>query len=841
MVLAIKEKKIRRRVTKRKTENSFSFRSEVKGLAIIALALLAFAGIFGFNVGSVGEIVSAIFTYGFGTIGAFIPCAYLLYIGFLYLYDETMVSVTKKGIAVVIFFMFALAMLTLIRVPEGKELVNTNLEPAGGLIGAIIATTLRCTIGGIGAFLVTISGALISFLFISRFSLRQGIHKAKDKAAPVVVAAKDKAEEQIVKAKEQLVEWKEKRQTQSAIYDQEKDPRYPVTLNRAGDMELEQGEEAQTEEAIEALGSAVALPTTMTINEAEAFQDELEETVPQEVEAEVEVPTAFDEAVLDTLEKVEPLEEGQAGSNEILKADDEIAKDNGDIDLEPEEIPTFEGTSSDTAEVSVSLAEDTVKPRRIERPYRYPSLDLLAKGTQREGVGVEVSENARILEETLKSFGVSARIINATQGPAVTRYELEPAAGVKVNKIVNLADDIALKLAAADIRMEAPIPGKAAIGIEVPNKSVSAVHLRDVLECDDFLKAKGGIPVGLGKDIAGKPIITDLAKMPHLLVAGSTGSGKSVCINTLISSILFSRKPEEVKLILIDPKMVELSSYSGVPHLMTPVVTDTKKAASVLRWAVKEMEARYRSFAANNVRDIKRYNELFPDKAMPLVVIIIDELADLMMVSPVDVEDAICRLAQMARAAGLHLVLATQRPSVDVITGTIKANVPSRISFAVSSQIDSRTILDMAGAEKLLGKGDMLFNPIGASKPIRIQGAFISDDEVESLVGFMKSQGEPEFNEMVTAIQEDNGSSEEGDFFEDELLERAIDLVMESKQASVSMLQRRFRIGYTRAARLVDTMEDMKIVGPNMGSKAREILMTSSEVKEKYFNSSAEE
>ena len=449
-----------------------------------------------------------------------------------------------------------------------------------------------------------------------------------------------------------------------------------------------------------------------------------------------------------------------------------------------------------------------------------------------------------MLENVLSNFGITAKVVNATQGPTVTRYEIEPAPGVKVSRIVNLTDDIALNLAAQHIRMEAPIPGKSAIGIEVPNKTTEAVHLRDVLDCSDFKDARGGIPVGLGKDIAGKPVITDLAKMPHLLVAGTTGSGKSVCVNTLISSILFSRKPEEVKLLLIDPKMVELSIYNGIPHLMAPVVTDMKKAAAVLRWAVREMEARYKAFAASGKRDIKSYNEAHPKAAMPLIVLIIDELADLMMTAPDDIEESISRLAQMARAAGIHMVLATQRPSVNVITGSIKANVPSRISFAVGSQIDSRTILDMAGAEKLLGKGDMLFAPIGANKPIRIQGAFISDDEVEKLVEFVKAQREPEYDNTVTQEAEkeaEKESAEDNDVYRDELLERAVNLVMESGQASVSMLQRRFRIGYTRAARLVDTMEDLKIVGPSMGSKAREILMSPEQAKARYFSDSNDE
>ncbi|MDR3592234.1 MAG: DNA translocase FtsK 4TM domain-containing protein [Negativicutes bacterium] len=469
--------------------------------------------------------------------------------------------------------------------------------------------------------------------------------------------------------------------------------------------------------------------------------------------------------------------------------------------------------------------------------YKLPSINLLKKPAKPkfQKTTKEISDNARLLEQTLDDFGVGAKVVNICQGPAVTRYELEPGAGVKVSRIVSLADDIALKLAAPGVRIEAPIPGKAAVGIEVPNKEVSSVPLREVLESNEFQQATSRLTVALGKDITGLPIMADLAKMPHLLVAGATGSGKSVCINTLIVSILFKARPDEVKFLLIDPKVVELSNYNGIPHLLSPVVTDCKKAAAALHWAVQEMERRYALFAAAGVRDIARYNETSEDDRLPLIVVIIDELADLMMVAPVDVEDAICRLAQMARAAGLHLVLATQRPSVDVITGTIKANIPSRISFAVSSQVDSRTILDMAGAEKLLGKGDMLFYPVGAPKPLRLQGAFIADGEVEELVGFLRGQLEPEYTEGVTAYDE-TGDKKGRESFEDDLLEEAVRMVLETGQASVSMLQRKFRIGYTRAARLIDTMEEMKIIGPNIGSKARDILMTSDQIHARYFN-----
>ncbi len=479
--------------------------------------------------------------------------------------------------------------------------------------------------------------------------------------------------------------------------------------------------------------------------------------------------------------------------------------------------------------------------------YEFPPIQLLAEGDKKgiKGGKKAVADTATRLQKTLYSFGVSAKVENVSVGPAITRYELKPAEGVRVSKIANLADDIALNLAAETIRIEAPIPGKQAVGIEVPNKENEVVALRDIIDCDKFKEHKSKLAFALGKDVAGNEVVTDIAKMPHVLIAGATGSGKSVCINTMIASIIYKAKPSEVKLVMVDPKVVELSVYNGIPHLLIPVVTDPKKAAGALAWAVQEMVNRYSLFASKNVRDIKGYNEAIEEEGhkLPQIVIIIDELSDLMMVSPKDVEDSICRLAQMARAAGMHLVIATQRPSVDVITGIIKANIPSRIAFAVSSQVDSRTILDMAGAEKLLGKGDMLFYPAGAPKPTRIQGAFISDKEVEKIVDFIKGNGEATYNdEIIKQIENANSTDQELDNADDDdsdpLLMEAIDVVVETGQASTSFIQRRFKVGYARAGRIIDQMEERGIISGFQGSKPREVLMSKERWEELKMSSS---
>ncbi|MPW25818.1 hypothetical protein GC105_08450 [Alkalibaculum sp. M08DMB] len=493
-------------------------------------------------------------------------------------------------------------------------------------------------------------------------------------------------------------------------------------------------------------------------------------------------------------------------------------------------------------EEKISQLEEQTKSGPINNEYvpikySFPSLELLIPPvTINSNSKKEILINAKILEKTLQDFGVKAKVVEVSMGPSVTRYELQLEAGVKVSKIVNLSNDLALSLATTNVRIEAPIPGKAAVGIEVPNKDTAVVNIREVLESKQFKDYESKICFALGKELSGSVVVGDIAKMPHVLIAGATGSGKSVCINSIITSILYKASPEEVKLILIDPKMVELNNYNGIPHLLIPVVTDPKHASGALNWAIKEMTERYKLFKDSGVRDINRYNEVVigKDKAqMPRIVIIIDELADLMMVSPREVENAICRLAQLARAAGIHLVLATQRPSVDVITGLIKANVPSRISFAVSSMVDSRTILDVGGAEKLLGRGDMLYNPVGESKPIRIQGTFISDTEVEEVVNFVKKQGEVNYNEKVIEEIKDVNVSTDQDDFEDDMMPQALALTLELDNISTSMIQRKLRVGYSRAGRIIDEMESKGIISGPEGSKPRKVLIS----KDEYDNS----
>ena len=882
---------------------STSNRSEIVGGVVILFAVLAMVGMAGVDTGAIGSILSGIFTYGFGLGGWVVAIWVLyngwclLYKGSLA--SITKKGLLCTTLLLVVLVQRVLWNVDGGSELETTALAD-NGGVLGGLLGVAFRNLLG-DIGGIlvsamiglGCVLSMTQLSLRSGIHKAKDTASVGLEMAQEKATETASAIREQVHEW-------QEEWREERRK---AYDREKDTRYPKTEDTPSTDTIESTEsvteigiqsyrdtydsgvnaeeqedqivhtQVETAEPVEQLETSTDVEQ-IVVDETQHMTgtEDDEEMIPTDpvwestaeapnLETEEEYPYGAEEIPDHTSGELytTDLDENSYDDNyedsykdsyeDSYKNDDEPAQ----TELEPitppsflqntsyveplVEVPTIETTKEDTAAVAVNT-DGVARPRAIERPYQYPPLTMLSQGKSNPVTSEEVAHNAVLLEETLDNFGITAKVVNATQGPTVTRYELEPAKGTKVSRIMGLQDDLKMSLAAVDIRMEAPIPGKSAVGIEIPNKNVSAVHLRDVLDCEEFQQASGGIPVGLGKDIADMPVITDLAKMPHLLVAGSTGSGKSVCVNTLISSILFSRKPDEVKLILVDPKMVELSVYNGIPHLMLPVVTDMNKAAAVLRWAVREMDARYMTLATAGVRNVASYNKQNPTKSMPLILIIIDELADLMMTNP-DVEESIDRLAAKARAAGIHMVLATQRPSVDVITGKIKANVPSRIAFTVATQIDSRTILDQAGAERLLGRGDMLFNPIGANKPIRIQGAFISDEEVEELIAFVKGQGQPEYDEIMMAETDKGAESPDtagSDEEQDELLERAVQIVLEQRSASASILQRRLRVGFSRAGRLIDTMQDMKIIGPpTNSSKGRDILMGEDQIRELYF------
>ncbi|WP_144674868.1 DNA translocase FtsK [Desulfitobacterium sp. LBE] len=654
------------------------------------------------------------------------------------------------------------------------------LGHGGGAIGALLTMALKSSVGISGGYVVLIVTALSGALLVTNRSLIGGL-------------------QQVQKAGKESGRWV-KNHVEDFIYviqDTEENP-----------------EEVFPEEPLEKR----ALKKNIKKKETKATTEPLKVLEPELVERPVIIKTLQDLADHGG-EEEKPLADTPIIQTVLPFAEEKKQKTN----------PPGKVTGTPVSRLAQKESGD----------FQLPNLTLLNKTMKVKNprINKDLADNVKILEDTLESFGVKIKVTHVTQGPAITRYEAQPAPGVKVSKITNLSDDIALSLAATDVRIEAPVPGKSVVGIEVPNKEIATVHFREVLETPEFQNSLSKLTVVLGKDITGSPIVADLTKMPHLLIAGATGSGKSVCVNTLINSILYKARPDEVKFLLVDPKMVELTNYNGIPHLIAPVVTDPKKAAGALKWIVTEMETRYELFAAAGVRDIVRYNYLRTQEKkedappLPYVVVIIDELADLMMVAPGDVEDSICRLAQMARAAGIHLLIATQRPSVDVITGLIKANVPSRIAFAVSSQIDSRTILDMNGAEKLLGRGDMLYYPMGASKPIRVQGCFLADKEVENVVRFLQNQAKPEYQEIPNI---ELGTDKPAEDTGDELFHQAALLFIEAGNASVSLLQRRLRIGYTRAARLMDLLEEKGVVGGYEGSKPREVLLTKGQFDQKF-------
>ena len=786
---------------KRKTSTRKNSKNKVNiDLAIVTLLMLSvllFVLIYG-EKGAIGEILSPML----GGIMGFIK--YLVPIGTMAvaisMAREEKNYVVSKIIELIILLSCIATMLTIFQISKGN--ISTDLEFSkalevaydlgeknigGGTVGAVMALPLIKLFGMFGAAIAAIGVALILLVFIF------GIEPSR-----ILRAIFDKAEEERNMRDDEAERGFARRRSNT-------DVRNDMITNKKH-LQQEIINEPIDEEQI-------------TIN----LNDTREEKEKQSGESKFKL---FGKEKTPEKEKQNPEE-----LDNLFKEEKK----------EKEE---------DTKAV-LNLAHNEVSIE--DENYEFPPVELLKMGSTKSNKSGKkaLADTATRLQKTLYSFGVSAKVENVSVGPAITRYELKPAEGVRVSKIAKLSDDIALNLAAESIRIEAPIPGKQAVGIEIPNVEKQVVHLRDIIDSHKFEDAESTLSMALGKDIAGDEVIADIAKMPHVLIAGSTGSGKSVCINTLIMSILYKAKPSEVKLLMVDPKVVELSVYNGIPHLLIPVVTDPKKAAGALAWAVQEMENRYQLFASKNVRDLKGYNEAieaemkagrseleekYDQGKLPKIVIIIDELADLMMVASKDVEDAICRLAQKARAAGMHLVIATQRPSVDVITGIIKANVPSRIAFAVSSQVDSRTILDMAGAEKLLGKGDMLFYPIGASKPLRIQGSFVSDKEVENIVDFIKKDGvaNTEYSQQIIEQIENSLKSdkekamdlEDGDDDTDPLLTDAIEMVIDMGQASTSMVQRKLKVGYARAGRIIDQMEERGIISGFEGSKPRQVLMT---------------
>lgn len=787
MAAKSKKKSSRKPTKKKKTEQSF-LQDEVIIWLTLAVSLLLILSNFGLG-GWIGDEVSYFFSGIFGLITYIIPFALFGIAAFL-VSNKGNVSAYIKVAAGIVFLILACTFLELV-------------DHKGGSLGKSIAKILTPTIGTAGTYVVIIIFMIICCVIITGKSLLQGVKTQSGKAY-------DKAKEDNARRrKEAELRRKEREQEKKKT---------------TGNSEKEKKKRTDKH----AVG--VSFATTLT-----GKSPDMKEIAPEPAEEPVPEPEESPSFVINRAEPAPDVEEAESFAEEPYEPVRESKKKSGAM------------AAAEMERVAAAVAADEAKPKKA---YHFPPMNLLKRGNKTSGESdAHLRETAMKLQQILQNFGVNVTVTNVSCGPAVTRYELQPEMGVKVSKIVGLTDDIKLNLAAADIRIEAPIPGKAAVGIEVPNKENSAVMLRDLLETAEFKNSQSKISFAAGKDIAGKVVVADIAKMPHLLIAGATGSGKSVCINTLIMSILYKASPEEVKLIMIDPKVVELSVYNGIPHLMIPVVTDPKKAAGALNWAVAEMMRRYQAFAEQNVRDMKGYNEKAASspaidgeelKMMPQIVIIVDELADLMMVAPGDVEEAICRLAQLARAAGIHLVVATQRPSVNVITGLIKANMPSRIAFSVSSGVDSRTIIDMNGAEKLLGKGDMLFYPSGYQKPARVQGAFVTDKEVQSVVEYLKNHnGDADYdNEIVQHVNTSEigtgqglgAGSEENE--RDMYFTEAGRLIIDKDKASIGMLQRTFKIGFNRAARIMDQLCEAGVVGGEEGTKPRKVLMSKEEFEQ---------
>lgn len=799
-----------------------SLQDEVIILASFAVCVLLMISNFGIG-GYVGDLLSS-FMFGiFGLAAYIVPI--LIFVGIAFAKSNKGISLAYiKLISMLILCIMICALLQLIMIDyDSKANLLTYYndcrlhKDGGGLIGGAIISLLCPAIGIIGTYVTTIIISIICMVIITEKSFISGIKKGSSKAYST-------AKEDARRRKEQAEVRRQKREQEQAEAEKQKQLRSDKKVFGVSfDTEIAK----KSPEMKEIKAEPKNFSTTGGLPEDVSFSNDFSENIVIN-----RAKPANHQVNAESVEEPEYLEVTSSEKSHTKNRKTKESK---------------QQVEEETANLEIEIQKKQEKPKQI---HKFPPLSLLTKGSGGTGDSDEhLRRTALKLQQTLQNFHVNVTVTNISCGPSVTRYELQPEQGVKVSKIVGLADDIKLNLAASDIRIEAPIPGKAAVGIEVPNQENTAVLLRDLLESDEFKKSSSKLSFAVGRDIAGKVVVTDIAKMPHVLIAGATGSGKSVCINTLIMSLLYKAKPDEVKLIMIDPKVVELSVYNGIPHLLIPVVTDPKKAAGALNWAVAEMTKRYQLFSEYNVRNLEAYNDKVnsiaeiegedkPEK-MPQIVIIVDELADLMMVAPGEVEDAICRLAQLARAAGIHLVVATQRPSVNVITGLIKANMPSRIAFSVSSGVDSRTILDMNGAEKLLGKGDMLFSPYGYPKPVRIQGSFVSDKEVQNVVDFLiTNNGETLYNEEITNHVNSSANSNTasgmagGGDDRDVYFVDAGKFVIEKDKASIGMLQRVLKIGFNRAARIMDQLEEAGVVGEEEGTKPRKVLMSMEEFEQ---------
>lgn len=815
---------------------------------LIALACAIILLLSNFNMaGIVGRSIKW-FMFGlFGIAAYIVPVIIAVSIMFM-LANKDIIGVMKikAAMAYVLSVIAAALWQRVTNVPDIKEPVGTyftycsEYKTGGGLFGGILCKMLN-PLGMAGSLVILIILAIICIIVITEKSFIKGIRNGGERI--VSEARKDYSEykEHSNRVRMLQEEAREEAPAKSRMNNVVRGVTNDLTIyddnrNEGSDIDITEIEAVDNEDDMYSDDIYDPLITPMP-------------RISREPVWELHVDSASEENISTHQDNAEDniIKNAADGSDDMYKSEDnglgEIIQSTANTDIEDK-------ANSGTENIVNSYAENTAdSSAESSKQYKFPPVSLLNRNTNSKASNLEREnrDTAITLKQTLQNFGVKVDITDISCGPSVTRYELKPELGVKVSRIVSLADDIKLSLAAADIRIEAPIPGKSAIGIEVPNKEAGSVFLRELIETDTFKNTSSKIAFAAGKDIAGKTIVADIARMPHLLIAGATGSGKSVCINTIIMSILYKARPDEVKLIMVDPKVVELSIYNGIPHLLLPVVTEPKKAAGALNWAVNEMNTRYKKFAGVGARNLKSYNDIaakmefkegeIPVEKLPEIVIIIDELADLMMVAPGEVEDAICRLAQLARAAGIHMVIATQRPSVNVITGLIKANVPSRIAFSVSSGVDSRTILDMNGAEKLLGKGDMLYFPSNIPKPIRVQGAFVSDEEVSKVVQFLKDNmsGEVNYDESITETaiaSKAGGQAAEQQDDRDSLFADAGRFVIEKERGSIGMLQRQFKIGFNRAGRIMDQLADAGVVGPEIGTKPRKVLMTAEEFEE---------